>query len=371
MSAQGGIFYFDARPVDVEVAESIRRSLNPYGPDGGGEFMRPGLAMVYRSVHVTPEDASEKQPFKSKRGNVMTWDGRLDNREEILLDLWRDLDKTDTTDVALAMAVYEKWGSDGFGKLVGDWSLVVWDAQEHSILMASDYMGVRPLHYYLKKDFISWSTTLECLVRLHGLYGDIDRHYLVGFLAAARSATVTPYVGVVAVPTAHAVTVDATGSVRTKRFWRLGSPNVRYRDKRDYDVHLRNLFVSAVGKRLRASGPVWAQLSGGLDSSSIVCAADVLVKQGLAEAPDLRTLSFITDGSPETDERRFVACVDEQRGRSSEMIQLDDSFDHVECDRNWVTPRPARIQLTGSLQSHQAIRGPTAVNRCRGRLGDG
>src|SRR6266480_5882764 len=143
MGAQAGVFYFDGRPVDPEVATLLGRALDPYGPDGAGQFVQPGLAMIHRALHITPEDALERQPFTSRRGNVMTWDGRLDNRQDLLLQLWHDLEE-DTTDVALAMAVYQKWGAEGFAKLVGDWSLVVWDAEKQALVMASDYMGVRP-----------------------------------------------------------------------------------------------------------------------------------------------------------------------------------------------------------------------------------
>src|SRR5580658_2000755 len=117
MSVQAGVFYFDRRPVDPSVVALMGQALDPYGPDGRGEFVEPGLVMVHRALHITPEDAFEQQPFTSRRGKVMTWDGRLDNREDLLLQLWHEL-REDTTDVSLAMAVYEKWGTEGFAKLI-------------------------------------------------------------------------------------------------------------------------------------------------------------------------------------------------------------------------------------------------------------
>jgi asparagine synthetase B (glutamine-hydrolysing) len=105
MSAQAGIFYFDRRPVDPKVVAMMGSSLDDYGPDRAGEYIEPGFAMVHRALHITPEDALEQQPFISRRGKVMTWDGRLDNREEIVAQLWRDLDD-DTTDVAIALGAW-------------------------------------------------------------------------------------------------------------------------------------------------------------------------------------------------------------------------------------------------------------------------
>ena len=352
MSAQAGIFYFDRRRVDPETVSLMGTSLDDYGPDRAGQYIEPGLAMVHRALHVTPEDALEQQPYISRRGNVMTWDGRLDNRGDLVAQLWRDLDQ-DTTDVAIALAAYEKWGAEGFRRLIGDWSLIVWDAERQKVVLASDYMGVRPLHYLVQPDFVTWSTTLECLVHLHDLYHELEPHYLVGFLSYARHAGITPYKNVLSVETAQSITVSRDGSVAKSRFWHLGAPEIRHRRPEDYDAHLRSIFLDAVRNRLRSSAPAWSELSGGLDSSAVVCAADLLIKQKLAVAPDICTLSFITDGSPEADERRFVACVDEYCGRKTHLIQQDASFDLVDSDRHWITPAQP---VYGTLQSYRLVR---------------
>lgn len=366
MSAQAGIFYFDRRPVDPEILSVMGRSLDDYGPDRAGQYTAPGLAMVHRALHVTPEDAFEQQPFISRRGNVMTWDGRLDNRDDLLVQLWRDLDQ-DSTDVALAMGVYEKWGAAGFRRLIGDWSLVIWDADRQAVVLASDYMGVRPLHYLVRPESVSWSTTLECLVHVHELYNEIEPHYLVGFLSNARPAGLTPYKGLLAVETAHIITVSRDGSVAKTRFWDLSAPLIRHRNNEDYEEHLRALFFAAVRNRLRSRAPVWSELSGGLDSSSVVCAADLLLKRGLAAAPDLCTFSFISNGSPEADERRFVACVDEYCGRTTHLIQQDNSFEEVDPVRNWITPAQP---VYGTLQSYQLVRGSGGRLLLTGHGGD-
>ncbi len=339
MSAQAGVLYFDDRPVDPHIVASMGRLLDDFGPDRAGQYLMPGLAMVHRALHVTPEDGFEQQPFISSRGNVLTWDGRLDNRPELLLQLWHEL-KDDTTDAALAMAAYEKWGLDSFTKLVGDWSLVIWDANKQLIVLASDYMGIRPLHYYLREDSIWWSSTLECLVELHHLHDALEQRFIVGYLTLAPPPGVTPYKGLSSMPAGHSLTIDRSQQrPAVRRFWDFSPKEVRCRDEVEYESELRRLFMDAVRGRLRSKAPVWAQLSGGHDSSAIVCAADVVIREGLADAPDLETISYITDGSPETDERRFMQCVEQHRGRSGHYLQLDESFSVVAHDRWWITPK--------------------------------
>jgi asparagine synthase (glutamine-hydrolysing) len=352
MSAQAGVFYFDGRPISPEIVARLADAIDPFGPDGGGERLQSGLAMVSRRWHVTPEDSAAHQPFVSPRGHVMTWDGRLDNREDLLAQLWHDRDDN-VSDIALAMKAYERWGADGFGRLIGDWSLVLWDAAAQAVVMASDYLGVRPLHYYLEADAVWWSTTLECLVRTHDLYEALEPRFLVGFMTSARPAGITPYAGVLSVPTGHSLTIARSGVASTRRFWTLQAPEIRYRHPAHYETHLRSVFFDALRARLRSTAPVWAQLSGGLDSSAVVCGADLLVKERLAVAPELCTVSFVTDGSPETDERRFVACVDEQCGCTTHLIQQDNVLDRVEPTRQWISP----LQPTfASLNAFDLIR---------------
>lgn len=358
MSAQAGVFYFDLRPVDPAVIVSLGRSIDAYGPDRSGQYIAPGVAMVHRALDITPEDCCEHQPFISPRGNVMTWDGRLDNREDLLFQLWHDLDHS-RSDVALAMAAYERWGTEGFAKLIGDWSLVLFQPHTNSVVMASDYMGVRPLHYCVRPDSVTWSTALRSLVDLHSLHDDLEERFVVGFLSLTTPPCVTPYKGVHAVRTAHSLTVDRSGSVTVAPFWRFTSNDIRYKDERDYEVALRRSFVDAVRDRLRSTHPVWAQLSGGLDSSSIVCAADALISERAAIAPELSTVSYITDGSPETDERRFIACVDQPRGRTSHYLQFDESIDVVDSD-NW--------SITPTHPSGSALQTYDLIRRSGGRL---
>src|SRR5260370_2379159 len=122
MSGQAGIFYFDQRPIDHALADRLGAGLADQGPDGGSEHFGPGLLMVYRAFNFDPLSRGERQPYRSANGNWITFDGRLDNREDLVL-LAGDYLREDKTDVALALAAYEKWGEPGLNRLLGDWSV--------------------------------------------------------------------------------------------------------------------------------------------------------------------------------------------------------------------------------------------------------
>ena len=103
MSVQAGIWNFDGRPVDRKLLADISESLKQQGPDGEFRHVDGSVAILYRPFHTTAESRREKQPYRSQRGFIVTWDGRLDNRDEIIPELSRDLE-ANPTDVAIVAA---------------------------------------------------------------------------------------------------------------------------------------------------------------------------------------------------------------------------------------------------------------------------
>jgi len=225
------------------------------------------------------------------RTEILAWDGRLDNRDDLLLRL-KDSLRSDTSNQSLALAAYERWGASGFVHLIGDWSVVIRDAANRGIVLASDFAGVRPLYYNLRPGGILWSNRLQSLVQAAEV-DELDEKYVAGFLTFGGCPNRTPYKGVHSVPPGHALCVSANETT-LKRFWDLPvGDSIRYRDPHRYEDQLRALFQEAVALRLRTDAPVLAELSGGLDSSSIVCMANHLIRRGSVAAPRLFTVSYL------------------------------------------------------------------------------
>src|SRR6266851_1132015 len=182
MSAQAGIWNFDGQPVDQSFVEKFASAIDPYGPDGGNAYIDGSIAMVYRACHTTLESRLERQPYVTPCGTVITWDGRLDNREELIPQLWDEL-LVDQTDVAIVAAAFERWGTDFFRRIVGDWAVSIWRPMKRELLFACDYMAIKHVFYYARKDGISWSTDLAPLVLLSSHKFQIDDNYIAGYLA--------------------------------------------------------------------------------------------------------------------------------------------------------------------------------------------
>lgn len=228
---------------------------------------------------------------RHERTEVLHWDGRLDNRTDLLLRL-KDSLRGETSNAALALATYERWGNDGFIHLIGDWSVVIRDHANRTVVLASDFAGVRPLYYCVRAGRVLWSSCLQSLVDATGI-SELDEQYAHAFLLFGGCPNRTPYKGIYSVPAGHAVCVRG-GETKFHRFWSLPIGNqIRYRDERRYAEQLRALFQEAVSVRLQNGSPVLAELSGGLDSSSVVSVANHLIRSGSVRATQLASVSYV------------------------------------------------------------------------------
>ena len=321
MSVQFGKCNFDGKPVDSQELDWVRAMIAPYGPDGEGIFQKDQFAILSRAFHTNKESRLDRQPHVSPLGEVLTWDGRLDNRSELIHALGRELSR-DSTDLSIVIAAYEHWRTDSFAKLIGDWALSIWDPRTQSLILAKDFIGTRQLYYLIERDQVTWCTILDPLVLLAGRAFPLCNEYIAGWLSFLPASHLTPYVGIEAVPPSYFVVVRHGIRTLTK-YWDF-DPNktIHHPTDSEYEEHFRSVFAEAVKRRLRSDSPILAELSGGMDSSSIVCLADKIIAQGLAETPRLDTLSFYNDSEPNWDERPYFMSVEKKRGRSGCHIDV-------------------------------------------------
>lgn len=321
MSIIFGRWNFDGKAVDPEYIGKIRGMLDPLSPDGVTICVKSTFVVLYGALHVTKESQQEKQPFLSPAGFLLTWDGRLDSRSDLLKTL--DCESSEPTDLDLVTASWQKQGEACLASLVGDWALSVLNHYERTLLLARDFLGAKPLYYLRTDRYVAWSSILEPLLFGSKERFDLSEEYLAGWLAGYPAPQLTPYRQILAVPPAHSVRITAR-SARVAKFWEF-QPHAKSPRKCDgeYEEEFRNLFLNSVRRRMRSSAPVLAQLSGGMDSSAIVCAADqVAAERG---ATPVETVSYFDDSEPNWNERPFFTAVETHRGRTG--FHLDVSSD--------------------------------------------
>ena len=322
MSVQFGRWNFEGQPPAPDYIDKVSATLAPYGPDSNESYSKSGMNILYRAFHTTKESRREKQPCISPSGAVITWDGRLDNRADLIGQLRRDSLTVNFTDVAIVAAAYEKWGASCLGKLIGDWALSIWNPRERSVLLAKDPIGTKHLYYSFDNNQVTWSTILDPLVLFAGKTFEICEEYIAGWFSMFPAVDLTPCVGIHSVPPSSSVLLRP-GKHEVSKFWDFDPRNkIRYRTEAEYEEHFRVVFAKAVEHKLRSDGPVLAGLSGGRDSSSIVCMADTIVARSAADTPRLDTISYYDDSEPNWNERPYFTKVEEKRGRTGWHINV-------------------------------------------------
>jgi asparagine synthase (glutamine-hydrolysing) len=321
MSVQFGRWNFEGEPPAPDYIEKVSAALALYGPDSNELFSKSGVRILYRAFHTTKESRREKQPHISSAGAVITWDGRLDNRAELISELNDSLTNR-STDVAIVAMAFEKWGANCFAKLIGDWALSIWNPGNHSLILAKDPIGTRHLYYSFDNHQVAWSTILDPLVRLAGKTFSLNEEYIAGWFSMFPAVDLTPCVGIHSVPPSSFVLLRP-GKHGVSKYWDFDPENeIRYRTEVEYEEHFRVVFAKAVQRKLRSDRPVLAELSGGRDSSSIVCMADTIVARGAADAPRLDTISYFDDAEPNWNERPYFTKVEEKRGRTGWHVNV-------------------------------------------------
>src|SRR5258708_27971346 len=111
MSVQVGVWNLDGEPVHQEFLARIGKSIAQSGPDGDFPYINGSLGMLYRPFHTTSESRLDRQPYRSAKGYVVTWDGRLDNRDELMTQLGIELGQ-DHTDAVIVATPFDRWDTD-------------------------------------------------------------------------------------------------------------------------------------------------------------------------------------------------------------------------------------------------------------------
>jgi asparagine synthase (glutamine-hydrolysing) len=305
------IYHGDGRPAEARRLARMLEAIAHRGPDGRGQWIEGPVGLGHRLLFVTPESLAEEEPAVDPSGDCrIVWDGRIDNRPELLGRLEGDgIDPGRRTDPELLLAAYRRWGPACLARVLGDFAFVLWDRRRRRLFCGRDRIGLRPLHYaWDGRTLYLASEARPLAVALGGVPEPDDEIVLAFLLREFREAdhARTFFRQIHRLPPGHLLVVAGDGA-RVERYWGLDPRStVDYPRERDYVERFRELFDRAVGARLRSSFPVGVFLSGGLDSSAIAVSAAGFAGDGATPALE----AFTTWGpDPGTDERRYARAV--------------------------------------------------------------
>lgn len=253
-------------------------------------------------------------------GLQVSLEGRIDNRKDLIGEL--SLPPL-ASDEAIIAAAYTRTGADPLfmRMLFGDFAVAIWDASRNRLLLGRDCFGVLPLYYHSTPGGLAWSSDLRALINATACSREPDPHFVAGFLSFASRGDVSPFKAIAIVPPASVVHRDCEG-VRVQTYWRLDPEReLRMKSDADYEAQFTSLFRDAVRDRLHSDGPVFCELSGGLDSSSIAGVADEICRRQFLADDAMQTISHIYEEVATFDDRPYIEIMENYLGRRWHHIE--------------------------------------------------
>ena len=330
VSAIAGVFHLDGSPASPDAIVGMLGVMAHRGADVSGVWSEGPIALAHGCWATTPAPVYGGKPqpaVRQRSGLLLVADARIDNRNELAATL--DMDRA-STDVELILSAYERWGFACAEKLIGDFALAIWDSRERSLFCARDVMGVKPFYYFQTGRIFAFASEIKALFALPGVPRDLDQEQVALYLGWSQDDRAsTLYKQISRLPAAHHMVVRSSGRASRSEYWRLDcTREVRYASDDQYVEAFRECFGEAVRARLSTDQRIGATLSGGLDSSSIVCEARRRLTNQGSRGPELHTFSLVFPDVPDDDlklidERAFAERVTSGGGLHAHFVRGD------------------------------------------------
>jgi asparagine synthase (glutamine-hydrolysing) len=212
---------------------------------------------------------------------------------------------SDPSQAELVARAFRAWGAELHEHVLGQFAAVVVDGRTRRALLTRDSVGLAPLFYSVRGDVLAFSTHLTDLV--DAAAADLDEVYLADYIALGRYTTArTPYRSIARLLPGRSLRW-AEGRLKELQAWNLADvPAEPPASDAELAERFRELLTEAVRGALPRTGPVWSDLSGGLDSSSVTSVAALL------DRPRLSAFSVVAPGWGSSDELRWMSAVVDQ-----------------------------------------------------------
>ena len=356
MSGIAGIFHRDGRPVDRALFAGTLESLSHRGPDGNDQWVNGNVAFGHQMMWTTPEAHHEKQPLLDESGKLcLVMDGRVDNRSEVkkaLADAGFAVRKD--TDADIMLRAYECWGESFPFRLVGDFAVAIWDERKRQLFCTRDVFGVKPFYYGINNQSFVFSSEVRSFFADKSFPCEPNEGFAGELLAeSVTSKEETLYQHIFRLPPAHSMLIDARG-IRKQRYWDLGgAKEVYYQNDDEYAEHFLALFTEVLTQQMRSDRPVGADLSGGLDSSSIVCLAHSLFEKGILSKNGFETFSLVFPDHKEADESKYINDVIDMWGVNANLLNpaRDSSSYAKSVEHSKYFPSPPNGHMMDSMKA--------------------
>ena len=294
------------------------------GPDDQSTYFKEinnGLLFLgHKRLSIIDLSSAGKQPMHTEDGRYsIVFNGEIYNYKEIKQQLKSLGYKFNTeTDTEVLLYSWIEYGESILNKLKGMFAFVIYDAITEELTCIRDAFGIKPFFYVFNESGFYFSSEISPVLTLSGIARkpNLQRAYNYLLFCEYDSNEYTFFQGVNHLEPAHILKFDLKSKkiISINRWWWpsiSNSCNLSFQDSSDY---LRELFLDNLRLHLRSDVPVGAALSGGIDSSSVVCGIQFI-------EPDLpiNTFSFLSPGQS-FDESSWIDIVNKKVNSKSHKI---------------------------------------------------
>lgn len=340
MCGIAGILNLDGRDVAPETLERMVATIPHRGPDDKGMFLDRTVAFAHQRLSIIDLSDTGHQPMQVLDGSVVvSFNGEIYNYRELMSELkakgHRFVSESDTE---VILKAYEEYGLDCFGRFNGMWALSIWDKKKQRLILCRDRMGVKPLYWRVDGDRLLFASEIKAILpaltkKTKPNLARLFDYLFYGFLDHTQE---TMFEGINQLKGGQYL-IAAGNKVEVEQYWELPRPRVALR--KDPVEQFRALLTDSVRLRLRSDVPVGSCLSGGLDSSAIVCLANQFLRQD--------------DGkSIGTAQQTFSSCFDDERFDERRYIDQVVAATGVEAHQTFLQPQEI-IDLAEKVTWHQ------------------
>jgi len=273
-----GIYSKDG--VDSDDVKKMIKTLLHRGPDGNGIYTSKNICLGHTRLAILDLSEKGKQPMISRNGEaVIAYNGEIFNYVELRKELEQNgYTFYSETDTEVILNAYLEWGKQCVDRFNGMWAFALWDERTKELWLSRDQYGIKPLYYTEIEGRLYFSSEIKSLLLFKKAVPNKKRCYLFFTGREGENDTETMFDGIYKVPFSYTP-------------MKLANPEGLFKE----------VFQDAVEIRLRADVPIGTCLSGGLDSSSIVC---TLLQNEHIEK--MKSFSACYDDK-DADEREFIS----------------------------------------------------------------
>jgi len=304
--------------VNRALVERMTQKMANRGPDDQGlwEDANGCVALGHRRLSILDLSKAGAQPMSLKNAGLwIVYNGEIYN----YLELKKKLESmghrfTSSGDTEVILAAYNQWGDDAPERFVGMWAFAIWDEKRKRLFCSRDHFGIKPFYYWQNSESFLFASDINALLIAPQIRREPQERMLYDYLAfRLRDHTPnTMFDGIMQIPPAHHL-VWENGKTSLRRYWRVPEPAESNMSFEEAGEAFRALFEESIKIHLRSDVPVGACLSGGLDSSALVCLTE--------KSFDVRLDTFSSCyEEPEVDERRFIDAVVQQTGVKNDRV---------------------------------------------------